>query len=84
MIRLLNTTVSYKNRHQDFTLMSENQWVELDTKTLDYYATASLSKPRYLIKNLNLEICLKRKIARSVMEIILPPGMLVVVSWVRH
>ena len=43
-----------------------------------------LSKPKDYIKNLNLKFCLQRKIGRSVMEIILPPAMLVVVSWVLN
>ena len=82
IIQLLNTTSSYKNRSKSFTLMSDHEYVALDSQNLDYDVTVLLSKPKDYIKNLNLKICLQRKIARSVMEIILPPAMLVVVSWV--
>ena len=82
IIQLLNTTSSYKNRWKSFTLMSDNEYVSLDSQNLDYDATVLLSKPKDYIKNLNLKFCLQRKIGRSVMEIILPPAMLVVVSWV--
>ena len=58
--------------------------IELNSLNLDYDATAFLKKSKEKDWALILEITLKRKITRSVIETIAPSGLLVVVSWVRH
>ena len=64
-------------------MISEQELVELETLNLDYYATASLKKSNRVKWALDFELELTRKIARSIIEKILPSAMLVMVSWVR-
>ena len=64
-------------------MISEQDLVELDTLNLDYYATASLKKSNRVKWALDFELELTRKIARSIIEKILPSAMLVMVSWVK-
>ena len=65
-------------------VLSEQKYVKLNSHNLDYDATASLRKSKDKIWVLILEVRLKRKISRSIIEIIAPSGLLVIVSWVRH
>ena len=64
-------------------VLSDKQ-IELNSLNLDYDATAFLRKSKEKNWALILEITLKRKITRSVIETIAPSGLLVVVSWVSH
>ena len=59
--------------HQDITL---------DPLNLDYDVSINLNRTE-LSHNLRLKITMKRKLMRSFIEIISPPAMLVVVSWVK-
>ena len=62
-------------------LMSENRLHELESINLDYDAFTSIK--RLNPTALRVEIRIKRKLFRSFIEIISPPGILVLVSWVR-
>ena len=62
-------------------LMSENRLRELESINLDYDAFTSIK--RLNPTALRVEIRIKRKLFRSFIEIISPPGILVLVSWVR-
>ena len=53
----------------------------LDPLNLDYEVSINLNRSE-LNHSLRLKITLKRKLMRSFIEIISPPAMLVVVSWV--
>ena len=53
----------------------------LDPLNLDYEVSINLNRSE-LNHNLRLKITLKRKLMRSFIEIISPPAMLVIVSWV--
>ena len=64
------------------SVLSEQKYVELNSNNLDYDATAALNKSTEKFWVLTLEITLKRKIMRSVIEYVAPSGLLVVVSWV--
>ena len=64
------------------SVLSEQKYVELNSNNLDYDATAALNKSADKFWVLILEITLKRKIMRSVIEYVAPSGLLVVVSWV--
>ena len=76
----LPTSEWRKNNSKWFTLMTDTEETVLKSDNLDYDATISLSKPTR--KSLSLKFKLHRKITRSVIQYILPPGMLVLVSWV--
>ena len=54
----------------------------LDPLNLDYDVSINLNRTE-LSHNLRLKITMKRKLMRSFIEIISPPAMLVVVSWVK-
>ena len=54
----------------------------LDPLNLDYEVSINLNRSE-LNHSLRLKITLKRKLMRSFIEIISPPAMLVVVSWVK-
>ena len=69
-----------KNNFKWFTLMTDTEETILESQNIDYDATASLSKRKR--KTLSFKLKLNRKITRSVIQYILPPGMLVLVSWV--
>ena len=60
--------------------MTDTEETILESQNIDYDATASLSNRTR--KTLSLKLNLNRKITRSVIQYILPPGMLVLVSWV--
>ena len=64
--------------------MGEKEEVQYDSLNLDYDATVSLEKIRIQkeFRKLRMTVTLKKKIARSIIEIISPPGILVIVSWV--
>ena len=64
-------------------MMSQHGDIDLESLNLDYTATASLKKSNRHSYALDLEIKLTRKFLRSFLELIAPPGMLVVVSWVK-
>ena len=58
---------------------------ELDPLNLDYDVTVSLQRNTSRngrTKFLQLDFRLERKLSRSVIEMIAPPGLLVIVSWV--
>ena len=63
-------------------VLSDQSNVLLSSLNLDYDATAALRKSSERNWSLILEIVLKRKMMRSVIEYIAPSGLLVVVSWV--
>ena len=64
-------------------LMFENKEYLLDAINLDYHGVASIRR-RQTNRRLGLKIKLQRKLMRSFVEIILPSGFLVVVSWVSR
>ena len=66
----------------DVHLMSKGQEYQLESMKLDYDATVSLTKSEEHRDNLRLEFKLSRRLVRSLIEIIGPPGLLVMVSWV--
>ena len=63
-------------------LMSKGEELQLESMKLDYDATVSLTKSEEHKDNLILQIKMSRRFVRSVIEIIGPPGLLVMVSWV--
>ena len=67
--------------YSDTQLMSEYTQYHLDSFNLDYDGAISLGRlgPQ---GHLSLKIKLQRKLMRSFIEVILPSGFLVVVSWV--
>ena len=65
-------------------MVSQYGDIDLESLNLDYTATASLKKSNRHSYALDLEIKLTRKFLRSFLELIAPPGMLVVVSWVKR
>ena len=60
--------------------MTDNEETILESQNIYYDATASLSNRTS--KTLSFKLKLNRKITRSVIQNILPPGLLVLVSWV--
>ena len=56
--------------------------MQLDSLNLDYDATVSIKQSTKHSWALALQLRMKRKIRRSVVQIICPPGLLVMVSWV--
>ena len=64
----------------DVHLMSKGQEYHLESMKLDCDATVSLAKSEEHKDNLKLEFKLSRRLVRSVIEIIGPPGLLVMVS----
>ena len=76
----LLTSLPQKNELDQMDLMSENKQHELESVNLDYDAFTSMK--RVNPKALRMEIRIKRKLFRSFIEIISPPGILVSVSWV--
>ena len=65
-------------------LMPKGQEFYLESMKLDYDATVSLTQSEEHRDNLKLEFKLSRRLVRSVIEIIGPPGLLVMVSWVSY
>ena len=76
----LLTSLPQNNELNQMDLMSENKQHELESVNLDYDAFTSMK--RVNPKALRMEIRIKRKLFRSFIEIISPPGILVSVSWV--
>ena len=66
----------------DMLVMSEHTQYRLDSFNLDYDGTMSLGRLGHQGR-LSLKLKLQRKLTRSFVEVILPSGFLVVVSWVR-
>ena len=64
-------------------LMSENNLVPLDSLNLKYESFATLTASEKHNWALNLKIFMKPKTTCSI-DIITPPGMLAVVSWVSE
>ena len=77
---LLPTAKYRKSNSKWFTLITDNEETILESQNIDYDATASLSNRTS--KTLSFKLKLNRKITRSVIQNILPPGLLVLVSWV--
>ena len=69
----------------DLSNHHDERWRTLDYTqeqlNLDYEVKTSLTK---MDNSLVLEILLKRSLTRSLIENIIPPGLLVVVSWVSN
>ena len=66
-------------------IMLENEQYELDSTNLDYDAFTLLKRSKAFASKatfISMEIRIKRKMLRSFIEIILPPGFLAMVSWV--
>ena len=76
-------TKSFEREH-GIKLLSSKEQMPLDSLNLDYDATVSIKKSSKQPWGLALQLRMKRKIRRSVVEIICPPGLLVMVSWVWH
>ena len=69
-------------RQLGIKLLSNEEHMQLDSLNLDYDATVSIKQSAKHSWALALQLRMKRKIRRSVVEIICPPGLLVMVSWV--
>ena len=65
-------------------VLSEKGQIAVSSVNLDYWATASLSKYNENGRALMLEIIMTRKMTRSIIEIVAPPSLLVIVSWVNN
>ena len=81
----LITTMAFKEqvwKNKNLAFLTEHGEIALDSQNLDYNATASLSKPPGSNSHIFLQLKLRRKITRSVIQIILPPALLVMISWV--
>ena len=71
--------LKFKNPKTSKQYLSEDKRVALDSLNLGYEITASLKeKEKYLV----LDISMERKILPGILRIIMPPGLLVVLSWV--
>ena len=84
-VEQLITTMAFKEqvwKNKNLAFLTEHGEIALDSQNLDYNATASLSKPPGSNSHIFLELKLRRKITRSVIQIILPPALLVMISWV--
>ena len=66
----------------DESELAHDKFIILDPLNLDYEVSINLNRSE-LNHNLRLKITLKRKLMRSFIEIISPPAMLVIVSWVK-
>ena len=62
-------------------LLSSQIETQLDSVNLDYDVYMSLENSECCV---NLEIRMRRKVARSIIEIISPSAILVITSWVRY
>ena len=62
--------------------MSEEETVALNLRNMDYDVMASLKESGNHSTALELAVSLKRKLAKSIVQIIASPGLLVTVSWV--
>ena len=73
-------------KRYSLSLMAEKEVVKWDSLNLDYDAWVSVESVHQSkeLKKLQMTVTLKRKVLRSVIEIISPPGMLVMVSWVNY
>ena len=81
-LALLSFTSSFRLKHW-MQLMSENDLVPLDSLNLKYESFATLTTSEKHNWALNLKIFMKPKTTCSI-DIITPPGMLAVVSWVSE
>ena len=71
--------LKFKNPKTSKQYLSEDKRVSLDSLNLGYEITASLrEKKKYLV----LDITMERKPVSGILRIIMPPGLLVVLSWV--
>ena len=66
-----------------WSLLSEEGTVSMNTLSRDYQSFASLKRSGDESRTLTLQISLNRKNSKGIVEIIAPPGLLVIVSWVR-
>ena len=66
---------------KNWTLVSEVDRVLLNSLSSDYESYVSLESKKES-RALTLKIVMKRKLFPGVLQIIAPPGLLVVVSWV--
>ena len=80
---ILTFSDSFKDQNP-MELLSETGGVPLNSLTLDYTASSSLKESKINHWALSLEIRMERKALQSFVQIIAPPGLLVVVSWVSH
>ena len=78
---LLSFSNSFEPK-QWLILLSEKGQVTLNSLNLDYNAIATLKQSIAHDWALSLEIKMTRKIVQSYVQIIAPPGLLVIVSWV--
>ena len=78
---ILTFSDSFKDQNP-MELLSETDEVPLNSLTLDYTATSTLKESKINHWALSLEIRMERKVLQSFVQIIAPPGLLVVVSWV--
>ena len=71
--------LKFKTPETSRQYLSEDKRVSLDSLNLGYEITASLKeKEKYLV----LDITMERKPLPGILRIIMPPGLLVVLSWV--
>ena len=80
---ILTFSDSFKDQNP-MELLSETGGVPLNSLTLDYTASSTLKKSKINDWALSLEIRMERKVLQSFVQIIAPPGLLVVVSWVSN
>ena len=78
---ILTFSDSFKDQNP-MELLSETDEVPLNSLTLDYTATSTLKESKINHGALSLEIRMERKVLQSFVQIIAPPGLLVVVSGV--
>ena len=62
-------------------LMSEEEMISLNSLSQDYEVASASIKSSKQAQALTLKIALKRNIMKGALQIIGPPGLLVVVSW---
>ena len=80
-LELLTFSNSFGNELSNWKLVTEKDRVLLNSLSSDYESYVSLES-KTKSRALTLKIAMKRKMFIGVLQIIAPPGSLVVVSWV--
>ena len=80
-LQLLTFSNSFGNELSNWKLVTEKDRVLLNSLSSDYESYVSLES-KTKSRALTLKIAMKRKMFIGVLQIIAPPGSLVVVSWV--